>query len=137
LLLVNELNQANKDFDLLMLPNRNHNFGNEPYMVRRTLDYFVKNLLGAEPPHRISNEAAGQWPALARAVLKNGSSGCQSSGSVDVFPLCRSIFVVSARFSRRRPFPFLAAMSAPVFLLRSFSSLTRWRTPDSTSVLKL
>jgi dipeptidyl-peptidase-4 len=50
LLLVNELIKANKDFDLLMLPNRNHNFGNEPYMVRRRWDYFVKHLLGAEPP---------------------------------------------------------------------------------------
>jgi dipeptidyl aminopeptidase/acylaminoacyl peptidase len=50
LLLVNELIKANKDFDLLMLPNRNHNFGNEPYMVRRRWDYFVRNLLGAEPP---------------------------------------------------------------------------------------
>jgi dipeptidyl aminopeptidase/acylaminoacyl peptidase len=51
LLLVNELIKANKDFDLLMLPNRGHGFGNEPYMVRRRWDYFVKNLLGAEPPH--------------------------------------------------------------------------------------
>jgi dipeptidyl aminopeptidase/acylaminoacyl peptidase len=51
LLLVNELIKANKDFDLLLLPNRNHGFGNEPYMVRRRWDYFVKNLLGAEPPH--------------------------------------------------------------------------------------
>jgi dipeptidyl aminopeptidase/acylaminoacyl peptidase len=51
LLLVNELIKANKDFDLLLLPNRNHGFGTEPYMVRRRWDYFVKNLLGAEPPH--------------------------------------------------------------------------------------
>src|ERR1051326_8842064 len=50
LLVVNELIKANKDFDLLMLPNRGHGFGNEPYMVRRRWDYFVKNLLGAEPP---------------------------------------------------------------------------------------
>jgi dipeptidyl aminopeptidase/acylaminoacyl peptidase len=50
LLLVNELIKANKDFDLLMLPNRGHGFGNEPYMVRRRWDYFVKYLLGAEPP---------------------------------------------------------------------------------------
>ena len=50
LLVVNELIRANKDFDLLMLPNRTHGFGNEPYMVRRRWDYFVKNLLGAEPP---------------------------------------------------------------------------------------
>jgi dipeptidyl-peptidase-4 len=50
LLVVNELIRANKDFDLLMLPNRAHGFGNEPYMVRRRWDYFVKYLLGAEPP---------------------------------------------------------------------------------------
>ncbi len=50
LLVVNALISANKDFDLIMLPNRTHGFGNEPYMVRRRWDYFVKNLLGAEPP---------------------------------------------------------------------------------------
>ena len=50
LLVVNELIRANKDFDLLLLPNRGHGFGNEAYMVRRRWDYFVKNLLGAEPP---------------------------------------------------------------------------------------
>ncbi len=50
LLVVNALIAANKDFDLLLLPNRAHGFGNEPYMVRRRWDYFVKNLLGAEPP---------------------------------------------------------------------------------------
>ena len=41
---------ANKDFDLLMLPNRRHGFAMEDYMIRRRWDYFVKNLLGAEPP---------------------------------------------------------------------------------------
>ena len=51
LLVVNELIKANKDFDLLMLPNRGHGFGNEAYMVRRRWDYFVRHLLGAEPPH--------------------------------------------------------------------------------------
>jgi dipeptidyl aminopeptidase/acylaminoacyl peptidase len=50
LLVVDALIKANKDFDLLMLPNRGHGFGNEPYMVRRRWDYFVKHLLGAEPP---------------------------------------------------------------------------------------
>jgi dipeptidyl aminopeptidase/acylaminoacyl peptidase len=50
LLVVNELIKANKDFDLLMLPNRNHGFGNEAYMVRRRWDYFTRYLLGAEPP---------------------------------------------------------------------------------------
>ena len=50
LLVVNALIAANKDFALIMFPNRRHGFGNEPYMMRRRWDYFVKNLLGAEPP---------------------------------------------------------------------------------------
>ncbi|MDP9205720.1 MAG: S9 family peptidase [Gemmatimonadota bacterium] len=50
LLVVDALIKANKDFDLILLPNRRHGFGNEAYMVRRRWDYFVKNLLGVEPP---------------------------------------------------------------------------------------
>jgi dipeptidyl-peptidase-4 len=50
LLVVNELIKANKDFDLIMLPNRGHGFGSEPYMVRRRWDYFTRYLLGVEPP---------------------------------------------------------------------------------------
>lgn len=50
LLVVNELIKANKDFDLLLLPNRSHGFGNEPYMIRRRWDYFVRYLLHGEPP---------------------------------------------------------------------------------------
>jgi dipeptidyl aminopeptidase/acylaminoacyl peptidase len=50
LLVVNELIAANKDFDLILFPNRGHGFGREPYMMRRRWDYFVKHLMGAEPP---------------------------------------------------------------------------------------
>ena len=50
LLVVDALIRANKDFDLLMLPNRDHGFGSEPYVIRRRWDYFVRNLLGLEPP---------------------------------------------------------------------------------------
>ena len=50
LLVVDALIKANKDFDLLLLPNRRHGFGDEPYMVRRRWDYFVRYLMGAEPP---------------------------------------------------------------------------------------
>jgi dipeptidyl-peptidase-4 len=50
LLVVNELIKFNKDFDLILFPNRAHGFGSEPYMVRRRWDYFVRHLLGAEPP---------------------------------------------------------------------------------------
>jgi dipeptidyl-peptidase 4 len=50
LLVVDALIRANKDFELIMFPNRGHGFGSEPYMVRRRWDFFVKHLLGAEPP---------------------------------------------------------------------------------------
>jgi dipeptidyl-peptidase 4 len=50
LLVVDALIKANRDFDLIMLPNRGHGFGNEDYMVRRRWDYFVEHLLGATPP---------------------------------------------------------------------------------------
>jgi dienelactone hydrolase len=51
LLVVDALIKANKDFDLLMLPNQAHGYGGESnYMTRRRWDYFVRYLLGAEPP---------------------------------------------------------------------------------------
>ena len=52
LLVVDALIKANKDFDLLLLPNQRHGYGAESYyMMRRRWDYFVRYLLGAEPPH--------------------------------------------------------------------------------------
>src|ERR1051326_419828 len=51
LLVVDALIKANKDFDLLMLPNQRHGYGNASnYMTRRRWDYFVRYLLPAEPP---------------------------------------------------------------------------------------
>jgi dipeptidyl aminopeptidase/acylaminoacyl peptidase len=50
-LVVDALIKANKDFDLLILPNARHGYGRDGlYMMRRRWDYFVRNLLGAEPP---------------------------------------------------------------------------------------
>jgi dipeptidyl aminopeptidase/acylaminoacyl peptidase len=49
-LLIDRLIEHDLDFDLLVLPNRNHGFANEPYVIRRTWDYFVEHLLGEEPP---------------------------------------------------------------------------------------
>ncbi|MES2179127.1 MAG: DPP IV N-terminal domain-containing protein [Gemmatimonadota bacterium] len=50
-LVADALIKANKDFDLLMLPNQGHGYGAmSPYMMRKRWDYFVKNLMGAEPP---------------------------------------------------------------------------------------
>jgi dipeptidyl aminopeptidase/acylaminoacyl peptidase len=51
LLVVEALIKANKDFDLVMLPNQAHGYGNaSAYMMRRRWDYFVTWLMGAEPP---------------------------------------------------------------------------------------
>jgi dipeptidyl aminopeptidase/acylaminoacyl peptidase len=53
LLVVDALVAANKDFDLLVLPNARHGYGTGQagmYVTRRRWDYFVRNLLGTEPP---------------------------------------------------------------------------------------
>ena len=51
LLVVDALIKANKDFDLLLIPNARHGYGPASfYMMRRRWDYFVKNLLGGVPP---------------------------------------------------------------------------------------
>lgn len=50
LLLIDALIEHNKDFDLIVMPNRNHGYSQESYIVRRTWDYFVEHLLGLEPP---------------------------------------------------------------------------------------
>ncbi len=50
IVLIDELIKHNKDFDLIVMPNRNHGYANEPYVVRRTWDYFVEHLLGETPP---------------------------------------------------------------------------------------
>lgn len=50
-LIVDALIKANKDFDLVIFPNARHGYGADSlYMMRRRWDYFVKNLMGAEPP---------------------------------------------------------------------------------------
>ena len=47
---VDALIKAGKDFDMLFLPNRNHYFSIDAYFIRRLWDYFVRYLLGEEPP---------------------------------------------------------------------------------------
>lgn len=49
--LVDKLIANNKDFDLLIVPGAEHLFiGYLPYITRRKWDFFVRHLLGAEPP---------------------------------------------------------------------------------------
>ncbi|MBA6225567.1 DPP IV N-terminal domain-containing protein [Colwellia sp. MB02u-18] len=50
LIVVEALIAANKDFDMLMLPNRGHGFARKPYMMRKRWDYFVQHLLALTPP---------------------------------------------------------------------------------------
>jgi dipeptidyl aminopeptidase/acylaminoacyl peptidase len=51
MLIADALIKANKDFDLLMIPNANHGYGDASnYMMRRRWDYFVRWLMGVEPP---------------------------------------------------------------------------------------
>ena len=67
LLVVEALEKANKDFDLVIFPNAAHGYGADgPYMMRRRWDYFIKNLLGAEPPKEYKLESKtdprnGSW----------------------------------------------------------------------------
>lgn len=51
LLVVEALEKANKDFDLVIFPNSRHGYGEYSlYMTRRRWDYFVRNLLGGTSP---------------------------------------------------------------------------------------
>jgi dipeptidyl aminopeptidase/acylaminoacyl peptidase len=51
LLVVEALEKANKDYDLVIFPNAAHGYGGfSPYMMRRRWDYFVKNLSGGTSP---------------------------------------------------------------------------------------
>ncbi len=51
LLLVDALEKANKDFDLVLYPNAHHGYGEaSQYMMRRRWDYFSRYLAGNTPP---------------------------------------------------------------------------------------
>jgi dipeptidyl-peptidase 4 len=64
LLVVDALIKANKDFDLLMIPNAAHGFGSASnYMMRRRWDYFVRHLLGVEPPKEFEFAPAPAVPS--------------------------------------------------------------------------
>ncbi len=49
---VDALIKANKDFDLVVIPDANH--GLPDYSIRKQWDYFVRNLLHEEPPKAIA-----------------------------------------------------------------------------------
>nr|WP_276592227.1 DPP IV N-terminal domain-containing protein [Sphingomonas sp. GC_Shp_5] len=60
LLVVDALQKANKNFDLVLFPRAHHGYGDQAnYMMRRRWDYFVDNLMGAEPPKEFKIVAPG------------------------------------------------------------------------------
>ena len=70
LLVIEALEKAGKDYDLVVFPNSPHGYGQySPYMMRRRWDYFVKNLLGGVPPH--------EYQLKAKADPRNPTGGRQ------------------------------------------------------------
>jgi len=65
--LISALIRENKDFDYLLMPNRTHAADASPYFTRRRWDYFVRNLLGEEPP---AGYVINLPPALANQHLQ-------------------------------------------------------------------
>ena len=49
LLVVQALIEAEKDFDLLLLPKADHGFGNSRYFMKKRWDYFIRHLAEREP----------------------------------------------------------------------------------------
>jgi dipeptidyl aminopeptidase/acylaminoacyl peptidase len=73
LLMVDALIKANKDFDLILIPNVPHGYGPAtPYMTRRRWDYFVRYLAGGIPPVEYQMKAA---PAIQAALGVGPSDG--------------------------------------------------------------
>ena len=71
LLLVDALIKANKDFDLLMIPNVPHGYGPASgYMTRRRWDYFVRYLAGDTPPAEYQMKSFGE----VMKVMNSGPS---------------------------------------------------------------
>lgn len=60
LLVVQALIKANRDFDMIAIPNVHHGYADAtPYITRRRWDYFVRNLAGDTPPKEY---ALKSWP---------------------------------------------------------------------------
>ena len=62
---VNALIKAGKTFELVVVPGANHGAGG-PFSTRKRNDWFVKNLLGLDPPN---------WNAIATTATSTTSSG--------------------------------------------------------------
>jgi dipeptidyl-peptidase 4 len=69
LLVVDALINANKDFDLLIIPNVAHGYAEaSQYMTRRRWDYFVRYLAGNTPPHEYQMKSYAAVRAATRMM---------------------------------------------------------------------
>lgn len=60
MLVAQALIKANRNFDMLIIPNVHHGYAaSDPYATRRRWDYFLKYLAGDTPPHEYKLKA---WP---------------------------------------------------------------------------
>ena len=67
MLVVDALIKANKDFDLLLIPNVAHGYGPASlYMTRRRWDYFVRYLAGGTPPTEYQMKPFGAVMSMMR-----------------------------------------------------------------------
>jgi fermentation-respiration switch protein FrsA (DUF1100 family) len=74
---VDALIEANKPFDLLVIPGANHTSGGE-YGQHKRMDYFVQHLLDVKPP---------EWAELEAALGTDETADRASQGfSDDLFP---------------------------------------------------
>jgi dipeptidyl-peptidase 4 len=76
LLLVDALIKANKDFDLLLIPNVAHGYGPATqYMMRRRWDYFVRYLANGVPPTEYEMKPF----SAVQAAMRGGPSDADES----------------------------------------------------------
>ncbi len=48
--MANALMEANRDFEMVIIPNKNHSMYDHKFFTRKRWDYFTKHLIGMEPP---------------------------------------------------------------------------------------
>jgi len=83
LLVVEALIKANKDFDLLLIPNVAHGYAAyTQYMTRRRWDYFVRYLAGATPPHEYEMKPF----SAVQAAQRNGPCDTDEDSAGDCAP---------------------------------------------------
>ena len=104
MLVADALIKANKDFDLLMLPNQNHGYGSaSAYMMRRRWDYFVKHLVGQEPPKEYQMQPQPRPVAPPAAAARRPRPTCCAARTGRTAPTttCSSTTSTSASTPRR------------------------------------